>query len=223
MSFTAFNQSGLNTTHLTPLSTITSRSTAFSNSPHASSVHSFSASNHLVSNVTNLSGSQITNSIDSFKNFITTQLNDVALSQNVPNLLLETDRTESDSTFTTNIIIIFLVFWNIYGFFIQIKLLFFTEIKEFSDQVYDNCDKETSFFKYMIRLKYSEPLNGYQLNNGTLMIDLLDVKDHYITRLTIPPEWLSKITVRKSSKKSFYTVKFRLNRKQEFPDIGSIK
>lgn len=141
-----------------------------------------------------------------------------------PYIESETSLVNYDSLLTSHILIIILVIWNIYGFLIQIKLLFFTEIKELSDQVYDNCDKETSFYKYMVRLKYSDLTGGYQLSNGTIMIDLLDTRDQFITRLTIPPNWMAnKLSNRKLKNNNFHAVKFRLNRKYEFPEIGCIK
>ena len=137
----------------------------------------------------------------------------------------KTPQNEIDSTLILNLIIAILIFWNIYGFFIQIKLLFFTKIKASTNQFFDNCTINTSYFKYMIRLKFSDLIGGYQISNGTIMIDLFDLKDRFIARLSIPPNWFNHSNSNKFKNKVKQTkvVKFRLNRRYEFPEIGSIR
>lgn len=129
-----------------------------------------------------------------------------------------------DNPLIFTILIGLLVLWNIYGFFVQIKLLFFTETKASTNQVFDNCTLSSSYFKYMVRVSYSNLIGGYQPSAATLMVDLLDTKDQFVTRFTIPPALFTESS--KSSKKSPNgpkTIKLRLNRRNEFPEIGSLR
>lgn len=136
------------------------------------------------------------------------------------NFSFDDEPTESSLTFY--ILIIILIIWNIYGLFIQIKLLFFTEPQIFNNQFFDNCTLTTSYFKYMINIKYTKLLNGYQINNGTIMIDFLDTKDRFVTRVTILPSWIVE-KQQNSSKDLVKIIKFKFNRRFELPEIGAIR
>lgn len=160
--------------------------------------------------------------------FSNATINDTETSDSpVPNTTFSSSETidlfekTNENPITVTFLIIILVLWNIFGFFIQIKILFFTESKEATNQFLDNCTIKTSYFKYMVRLKYSDLVGGYQLATSTIMIDLFDTKDRFITRFTIPPAWfLNEI---KTKNKNNKLVKFRFNRRFEFPEIGSMK
>ena len=129
-----------------------------------------------------------------------------------------------DNPLVYTILVAAFVLWNVYGFFIQIKLLFFTETKASTNQLYDNCTLSTSYFKYMVRLRYTSLIGGYQTNAATIMIDLLDTKDQFITRFTITPALFAE---NNRSRNKFTNgtkmIKLRLNRKNEFPEIGSLR
>ena len=129
-----------------------------------------------------------------------------------------------DNPLLFTLLVAALILWNVYGFFIQIKLLFFTETRVSTNQLFDNCSVSTSYFKYMVRLRYSSLIGGYQTSVATIMIDLLDIKDQFVTRFTIPPGMFAengRSRCRLASGSN--VIKLRLNRRDEFPEIGSLR
>lgn len=129
-----------------------------------------------------------------------------------------------ENAFIFTLLVAALALWNVWGFFIQIKLLFFTETRISTNQLFDNCTASSSYFKYMVRLRYSSLIGGYQANAATIMIDLLDIKDQFVTRFTISPALFAE-NLRSKSKAADNSkvIKLRLNRRNEFPEIGCLR
>lgn len=192
----------------------------------SSGSHSFNASWHHLQE-TDLSTTTSTYTEDTTEH--TTEETTEDITTNPPFSAEPTDAPSTSEPLLDNpliftILIAALVLWNVYGFFIQIKLLFFAETKVSTNQLFDNCTLSSSYFKYMVRLSYSSLIGGYQASAATLMIDLLDRKDQFVTRFTISPALFAENSRSKNkTANGSKTIKLRLNRRNEFPEIGSLR
>jgi hypothetical protein len=108
------------------------------------------------------------------------------------------------------------------------KLLWLSRRKAQLPQVYDDCSAFNCQYKYVGTLRFGEGASGFDGQTSSVLIDLLDARDRFITRLSLPPNWLTKRShvmpnLFNALHKPIRQIKFQLNRSQQMPDVGSIR
>uniref|UniRef100_T1JQ85 Uncharacterized protein n=1 Tax=Tetranychus urticae TaxID=32264 RepID=T1JQ85_TETUR len=92
-------------------------------------------------------------------------------------------------------------------------------------QVFDDCSPSTSQFKYLVRLRVGLSSSNFQKETTAIMMDILDVKNRFITRISVSPSWLKSDVYNKQldEKPRLVTLKFVLNRFTTMPAIGGVR
>lgn len=102
--------------------------------------------------------------------------------------------------------------------------IFKTDDKKRIREIFDDCSPSTASYKYVIRIRIGATSSNFQKDNSAIMLDLIDTKERFITRVSISPSWLkSDIFVKQTEKIRLRTVQFLINRGSLMPQIGAIR
>ncbi|RWS17240.1 Matrix metalloproteinase-16-like protein [Dinothrombium tinctorium] len=116
--------------------------------------------------------------------------------------------------------------WILCFLFIAVIFMFFSEHHLKIDEIYDGCIASTAYYKYLIKLKFGYHSKWFKSNKAFVMMDLMDSRKLFITRIAIPPEWMATqrcTYIRTKFFKHVKVVMLHVNRFSPLPEIGFIR